>query len=68
MPAVDGFELLDKIQDLTNDVSVIFVTAFFSVEAAVDAMKMGAFDYMTKPVDLKKLEKTIKNAIEGTKR
>jgi DNA-binding NtrC family response regulator len=67
MPAVDGFELLDKIQDLTSDVSVIFVSAFFSVEAAVDAMKMGAFDYMTKPVDLKKLEKTIKNAIEGTK-
>jgi DNA-binding NtrC family response regulator len=68
MPAVDGFELLEKIRDLSSDISVIFVTAFFSVESAVEAMKMGAFDYMTKPVNLKKLDETIKSAIEGTKK
>jgi DNA-binding NtrC family response regulator len=68
MPEVDGFELLEKIQTENRKVDVIFVTAFFSVESAVDAIKRGAYDYMTKPVDLKKLEKTIKSALEGTKK
>ncbi len=64
MPEVDGFELLGKIRESNKKIDVIFVTAFFSVEAAVDAMKRGAFDYMTKPVDLNKLKTTINNAIE----
>ncbi len=63
MPEVDGLDLLDKLKSESIDISVIFVTAFFSVEAAVDAMKKGAFDYMTKPVDLKQLETTIQKAI-----
>ena len=65
MPEVDGLEMLDRIQKLPNEISVIFVTAFYSVESAVDAMKKGAFEYMTKPVDLKKLERVIQNAIAG---
>ena len=64
MPEVDGFEMLDQIQSAKKKVNVIFVTAFFSIEAAVDAMRRGAFDYMTKPVDLKKLETRIQSAIE----
>ncbi len=65
MPEIDGFEMLDNIQKLPNKISVIFVTAFYSVESAVDAMKKGAFEYMTKPVDLKKLESVIQSAITG---
>jgi DNA-binding NtrC family response regulator len=65
MPEVDGFELLKKIRAVNKDINIIFVTAFFSVESAVDAMKKGAFDYMTKPVDLKKLDTTIQKAIAG---
>ena len=65
MPEVDGFELLEKIRAVNKDINIIFVTAFFSVESAVDAMKKGAFDYMTKPVDLKKLDTTIQKAIAG---
>jgi len=73
MPEVDGFELLEKIRAVDKKIDVIFITAFFSVESAVDAMKRGAFDYMTKPVDLNKLKTTINNAIErkdihGTKK
>lgn len=65
MPELDGIELLEKIKTYNQKIDVIFVTAFYSIESAVDAIKKGAFEYMTKPVDLKKLEQTIKNAIEG---
>jgi DNA-binding NtrC family response regulator len=64
MPEVDGFEMLEKIKAAKKKIRVIFVTAFFSVDSAVDAMRRGAFDYMTKPVDLKKLETRIQSAIE----
>jgi DNA-binding NtrC family response regulator len=65
MPEVDGFELLEKIRTVDEHINVIFVTAFFSIESAVDAIKKGAFDYMTKPVNIKKLETSIQNAITG---
>jgi DNA-binding NtrC family response regulator len=67
MPEVNGFELLEKIRTDNKEVDVIFVTAFFSIESAVDAMRRGAFDYMTKPVDIRKLEATIQKAIERKK-
>jgi len=65
MPELDGFELLEQVKTTNKKIDVIFVTAFYSIESAVDAIKKGAFEYMTKPVDIKKLEQTIKNAIEG---
>ncbi len=49
MPGMDGLTLLQKIKDLAPDTPVIIVTAFGSIETAVDAMKEGAFDYVTKP-------------------
>ncbi len=66
MPELDGIELLEKVKADHNKIEVIFVTAFFSIDSAVDAMKKGAFDYMTKPVDLRKLETAIQNALENT--
>lgn len=65
MPEVDGFEMLEKIRSRDKKIDVIFVTAFFSIESAVKAIKNGAFDFLTKPVDLRKLESTINNAIES---
>jgi DNA-binding NtrC family response regulator len=65
VPEVDGFELMEKIRMLNKKIDVIFITAFFSIESAVNAMRKGAFDYMTKPVDLKKLHTTIQNAISS---
>ncbi len=64
MPEIDGFKLLEKIRDENKNIKVIFLTAFYSIESAVDAMRKGAFDYICKPVNLKKLESTIKNAIQ----
>ncbi len=63
MPEVDGFELLGRIQATNNKIRVILVTAFIPFESADDLLALGAFDYMTKPVDIGKLETTIQNAI-----
>jgi DNA-binding NtrC family response regulator len=49
MPGIDGLELLRRLRELDTDVPVILVTAYGSIETAVDAMKRGASDYVTKP-------------------
>jgi DNA-binding NtrC family response regulator len=67
MPGMDGLELLEKVREDNRDVVVILITGFSTIESAVDAMRKGAYDYLTKPIDLNKLEITIKNAIENKK-
>lgn len=67
MPEMDGIELIEKIRDNNKDPVVIFITGFSTIESAVNAMRKGAYDYLTKPIDLNKLEITIKNAIENKK-
>lgn len=52
MPGVDGIEVLREAKACNSELSVILVTAFGSVDSAVEAMKLGADDYLTKPVDL----------------
>jgi DNA-binding NtrC family response regulator len=66
MPEMEGIEMLEKIRAENNNTIVIFLTAIFSIESRVDAMRKGAYDYLTKPVDLNKLEITIKNAFLET--
>ena len=65
MPEMDGIGLLDLVQRNNKNIVTIFMTGFSTIESAVEAMKKGAFDYMTKPLDLTKLEITIKNALEN---
>ena len=65
MPEMDGMELLEKIRSTNNDVTVILITGHSSIESAVDAMRKGAYDYLTKPIDLNKLKITIKNALDN---
>jgi DNA-binding NtrC family response regulator len=67
IPESEGLEMLANIRTANENVQVIFLTAFCSIESAVDAMRKGAFDYICKPLDLKKLGKTINNAIQSTK-
>ncbi|MEW6602142.1 MAG: sigma-54 dependent transcriptional regulator [Nitrospirota bacterium] len=67
MPGMDGLELLKKIQDNNRDIVTIFMTGYSTIESAVEAMRRGAYDYLTKPLDLDKLEITIKNAIDNKK-
>src|ERR1041385_9186511 len=49
MPGMDGMTLLDELKKLDDDLPVMMITAFASVENAIVAMKRGAFDYITKP-------------------
>ncbi len=55
MPGMDGLELLKTIKGTRPEVMVILMTAYGSIETAVEAMRMGANDYITKPIDLNEL-------------
>ena len=63
MPGLSGLELLKKIRLNYPEISVIIVTAFGTVESAVEAMKAGAYDYITKPVNPDELKLTIERAL-----
>jgi len=52
MPGITGLDLLDKVRELKNDLLVVIMTAEASMKNAVEAMKRGAYDYITKPFDL----------------
>jgi DNA-binding NtrC family response regulator len=63
MPGMDGLEMHRRIRSLNKDVIVIIMTAFASVATAVQALKDGAYDYITKPFDPDDLSHLIRNAI-----
>ena len=62
MKGLDGFEILDEIIQRHPACNVIMMTAFGTVESAVEAMKQGAFDYLTKPINTEELLVTIEKA------
>jgi two-component system response regulator PilR (NtrC family) len=64
MPEMDGLTVLDEIKKLDEDVPVIMITAFASVETAIAAMKRGAFDYITKPFKNDEVLVVLQNAVE----
>ncbi len=63
MPEIDGVGLLREIRAIDSDVCVIIMTAYPSVESAVDTMKADAFDYLRKPFELERLREVIQRAI-----
>ncbi|MCB2183992.1 MAG: sigma-54 dependent transcriptional regulator [Desulfobulbaceae bacterium] len=63
MPEMDGLSLLDRIQHMESPCPVIIITAFATVDSAVNAMKRGAVDYITKPFDEEKIIITVEKAI-----
>jgi len=63
MPGMDGITLQKRIQEGDRDATVIILTAYASVETAVEALKQGAFDYVTKPVDPDELSHLVRNAL-----
>ncbi|MBN1478653.1 sigma-54-dependent Fis family transcriptional regulator [candidate division KSB1 bacterium] len=64
MPVMDGAELLRATKALNPDIDVIVMTAFGSIEAATAAMKNGATDFITKPIDLEQLDLTIQKTLQ----
>ncbi len=63
MPGMNGLELLKRIKKNHKNIPVILLTAFGSINNAVEAMKRGALDYITKPVNLENLEASIEKAL-----
>jgi len=64
MPGMDGLGFLNEIRERKIDLGVILVTAYGSIESAVQAMRVGADDYLTKPVDLYELRQRVLNLAE----
>lgn len=64
MPGMDGLELQRKIKEINPEATIIIMTAYASVETAVEAMKQGAYDYITKPFDPENLQLMVRNAVE----
>ncbi len=64
MPKVDGLQVLKTVKELSPDTVVIVITAFASTETALEAMKEGAYDYITKPFQIDEMKIKIQKAIE----
>jgi DNA-binding NtrC family response regulator len=64
MPKMDGIEMLERVKMAGLDTQLIMISAHGTIETAVDATKMGAFDFVPKPPDLNRLLLTVKNALE----
>ena len=67
MPGISGLELLKKVKEIDKETIVILITAFASVPSAITALKDGAYDYVTKPVDPDELAHLVKKALEQKK-
>lgn len=64
MPKVDGIEFLEKSRDINPDVPVIMISGHGNIDTAVEAVKKGAYDYVSKPPDLNRLLITLRNALD----
>ncbi len=64
MPKMDGLETLERIQEITPDTPVIMISGHGTIETAVEAVKKGAFDFLSKPPDLNRLLITVRNALD----
>ena len=64
MPGIDGFRVLREIKERSPDTIVIIITAFGAIDTAVEAMKLGAYDYITKPFNRDELKLVVRKAIQ----
>ncbi len=64
MPQMTGLELLTRIKEKSRDTLFIVMTAYGTVEGAVEAMKQGAYDYLSKPLDMQRLRSLVQKALE----
>ncbi|MEO7524126.1 MAG: sigma-54 dependent transcriptional regulator [Ferruginibacter sp.] len=64
MPKLDGIEFLEKAKGINGDIPIIMISGHGNIDTAVEAVKKGAFDYISKPPDLNRLLITLRNAVE----
>lgn len=65
MQGMDGIELLKQVKQIDPNIMFILITAFASVSSAVEALKLGAYDYITKPIVIEKLKLILKRAVDN---
>lgn len=65
MPGITGIELFSKIRDIDSSIKVILITAFATLETALEALKMGAVDYITKPFDLNDVLESVEKIVNS---
>lgn len=65
MPLMDGFEVLREIKKMDENIGVIMITAYGEVESYLEAMNMGAFEYINKPVRVNELKRVITKVLEA---
>ncbi len=65
MPKTTGFEVLNRIKELSPKTKVIMITAYASFESAVESMKEGAYDYIAKPFNVDEVKRTVSNALQS---
>jgi two-component system response regulator AtoC len=65
LPRMGGLQVLRKLKETRPEIEVVMLTAHGSVESAVEAMKLGTFDYLNKPVDLKELRLVVSKALQS---
>ena len=66
MPKIDGIEFLERAKEINADIPIIMISGHGTIETAVEAVKKGAYDYISKPPDLNRLLITIRNAMDKT--
>lgn len=66
MPKLDGIEFLERARQINNEVPIIIISGHGNIETAVEAVKKGAYDYISKPPDLNRMLITLRNALEKT--
>jgi DNA-binding NtrC family response regulator len=66
MPKLDGIEFLEKAKEINSEVPIIIISGHGNIETAVEAVKKGAYDYISKPPDLNRMLITLRNAMDKT--
>lgn len=66
MPKLDGIEFLEKAKEINDETPIIIISGHGNIETAVEAVKKGAYDYISKPPDLNRMLITLRNAMEKT--
>jgi DNA-binding response OmpR family regulator len=67
MPGMDGMEVLHRVREIRPDIRVIMITAYGTVESAVEAMKLGAVDFLQKPFDPKEIRELVLRVMDREK-
>ena len=67
LPGWDGMKLISQIKSINNSTPIIVITAYGTIPKAVNAIKMGAFDFITKPFEIERVRTSINNALKLSK-